>query len=96
MALAHRMSDLNSGGGAVTSIPQDFVTDQGQLVSVNGSIGTGHAPCPLVPIHCPGAWQTANGAEWVTINGIPVNRTGDVDTCGHPRAATGSMIDIIG
>ncbi|XWN29758.1 MAG: hypothetical protein ROR55_19975 [Devosia sp.] len=96
MALAHRQTDVNSGGGAITDVPQDFVFDQGLLVSVDGSIGTSHPPCPLDPVHCQGNWVTANGADWVRINGIPVNRTGDADTCGHVRAGTDSIIDIIG
>lgn len=84
---AHRLSDCNTGGGCVTSIPQSSVFANNLLVAVNGSIGTGHPPCPIVPIHCAGAWQTANGSSNVFINGIPVNRTGDPDTCGHSRAA---------
>lgn len=79
------MTHVNSGGGAITSVPQDFVFIEDLLVAVDGSIGTGHPPCPIVPIHCGGAWATSGGADFVTIEGIPVNHETNVDTCGHSR-----------
>jgi len=95
MPLAHRVTDTNTAGGAIVSVPQDFVRDQGKLVAVDGSKGTSHPPCPLPP-HCANQWATAGGAVWVRINGVPVNRTGDADTCGHARAASESIINIEG
>lgn len=79
------MTDVNSGGGAITSIPQSSVYVNNLLVSVNGSIGTSHPPCPDPSIHCAGNWETANGSPDVFIENIPVNREGDADTCGHVR-----------
>jgi len=81
------MGDCNDGGGCLTSIPQSTVYVNGKLKSVDGSIGTSHLPCPLPVIHCAGNWVTANGSSTVFVEGIPVNRQGDGDTCGHARAA---------
>lgn len=85
MPEVHRMGDLNTGGGAITEIPQSSVYVNGLLVSVNGSIGTSHLPCPVIPIHCQGNWVTNEGNSTVLAEGIPINRKGDTDTCGHPR-----------
>ena len=86
MPAIHRMGDCNDGGGCITGIPQGTVFTNTLLVSVNGSIGTGHPPCEEpVPIHCAGAWQTSNGSTTVYVNSIPVNFLGNGDTCGHSR-----------
>lgn len=85
MVAVHRMNDTNNGGGAITSIPQNTVYANGQLVAVNGSRGTTHTN--FRPPHVAGQWMTANGNPTVTINGIPVNGTGNADTCAHVRAA---------
>jgi uncharacterized Zn-binding protein involved in type VI secretion len=76
-----RMGDANSGGGVIDSIPQSTVYANGQLISVDGSQGTGHAP----GIHAYHAWVTASGSPTVFIKKIPVNDQGDADTCGHAR-----------
>ncbi|MCF3935010.1 hypothetical protein L1787_16520 [Acuticoccus sp. M5D2P5] len=94
MAIVHVIGDANDGGGIVTTTPQSKVRDQGRLLSVDGALGSGHPPCPLVPIHCAGNWVTANGASWFRIQGIPVNHDGNADTCGHVRVAGSSKINI--
>ena len=40
----HRLNDPNSAGGVVNGPLQDFVFDQGQEISVNGSGVTPHTP----------------------------------------------------
>ena len=80
-----RIGDSNDGGGIITSTPQSTVYVNGLLVAVDGSIGTSHDHCKDHYIHCEGQWQTIGGSPNVYIEGIPVNRTGDVDTCGHVR-----------
>lgn len=87
MPKCHRFLDLNSGGGAITTIPQGSVFANSKLISVDGSFGTSHPPCPFVPIHCMGAWITILGSPNVFINNISVTRENDVDTCGHVRVA---------
>jgi uncharacterized Zn-binding protein involved in type VI secretion len=82
MAAAQRNGDANTGGGVINSIPQSTVFVNSKLVSVNGSIGTGH---PSGPPHSAGTWKTANGSTTVSAGGIAINRTGDADTCTHTR-----------
>lgn len=82
MAAAQRNGDSNDGGGVINSIPQSTVFVNSKLVSVNGSVGTGH---PTGPTHSAGTWKTANGSSTVFAGGIAVNRTGDADTCTHTR-----------
>ena len=88
-----RMGDANTGGGVINSIsqiPQNTVKANSEYVSIDGSKGTGHG----VGIHAVNAWQTANGSETVKIGGIPVNRTGDADTCTHTRTGGSSNVNV--
>ncbi len=76
-----RMTDANSGGGVITTIPQSTVFANSLLVSINGSIGTDHGKNQ----HNAGRWRTANGSSNVFIQGTPVNRQSDADSCSHSR-----------
>ena len=87
---AHRMGDLNTGAGAITSIPQSKVFCNSKLLAVNGSKGTGHG----IGIHAVNAWDTANGSSTVNAGGIPVNKEGDADTCAHTRTGGSSNVNI--
>lgn len=79
---AQRKSDSNDGGGSITTTDgNSTVYANNLLVSVNGSIGTGHGPGP----HVGGAWQTTSGSGTVFAHGVEVNFTGNPDTCGHAR-----------
>ena len=78
MPAVHRQGDQNEGGGVIEDVAQGTVYVNGQLASVDGSTVSGH------DLHLPTA--TANGSPTVFINGLPVNRQGDEDECGHPRA----------
>ena len=89
MAAAQRNGDSNDGGGVINSIPQSTVFVNSKLVSVDGSVGTGH---PTGPPHSAGTWKTANGSSTVFAGGIAINRTGDADTCTHTR--TGGSDDV--
>jgi len=93
MPAAHRMGDLNTGGGEITSIPQTTVFCNGKLLSVDGSIGTSH---PTGPPHSAGTWKTANGSSTVNAGGIPVNRENDIDTCTHPRTGGSGNVNVGG
>ena len=81
----HRMGDINSGGGALTFIPQGSVYANDLLVAVDGSRGTAHPPCPDVVIHCANVWVTTQGRKTVFAHNISVNCEGDPDSCGHIR-----------
>ena len=91
MTAAQRNGDSNDGGGVINSIPQSTVFVNSKLVSVDGSIGTGH---PVGVPHSAGTWKTANGSSSVNAGGIPVNRTGDNDTCLHSRVGGSGDVNI--
>lgn len=77
-----RLTDSNSGGGSITNTDgNSTVFANNLLVSVDGSIGSGHGKRK----HKPGAWATAGGSGSVFAHGVPVNYTGNGDTCGHAR-----------
>jgi uncharacterized Zn-binding protein involved in type VI secretion len=92
MPSAHRLNDPNDAGGVINSIPQSTVFINGMLASVNGSGVSSHNP--FVPPHTDAL--TSNGSSTVSIGGIPVNRLGDADTCGHSRAAGSADVSIGG
>ncbi len=77
MPAVHRLGDENTGGGVIEDVAQGTVYVNGQLASVDGSTVSGH------DLHLP--TTTANGSQTVFIGGIPVNRQGDEDECGHAR-----------
>lgn len=78
---AHRLGDPDTAGAAITSVIQPDVFVNNILASIDGCPVAGHAPGEhSSPV-------TANGSPTVFIHNIPFNRTGDADSCGHPRAA---------
>lgn len=80
MPQVHRQTDPNTDGAPIVEVVQQTVYANNLLVSVDGSPVEGHG---LPPHSDP---YTANGSQNVFIQFIPVNRMGDEDTCGHPRA----------
>lgn len=80
MPEVHRLSDPNDAEAPIIEVVQQTVFANNLLVSVDGSAVEGHG----IGEHS--APLTANGSQNVFINNIPVNRLGDPDTCGHPRA----------
>lgn len=80
MPAAHRLNDSNDAGAAITSIAQGTVYINNLLASIDGSEVAGHG---LGEHSGP---NTASGSSTVFIGGIPVNKQGDADTCGHGRA----------
>ena len=90
MAAAQRMTDANTGGGTISSVPQSTVYANSKLLSVNGSSVTTHGTDPAV--HS-GA-KTANGSSTVFAGGTAVNKTGDADSCTHTRTGGSSNVNI--
>jgi len=86
----HRLGDPNSAGGEITGIPQSTVFANDKLVSVDGSSVAPHTP--FIAPHL--AARTANGSGTVSAGGIPINRQGDADSCGHPRAAGSDNVNV--
>lgn len=86
MPAAQRQGDANSVGGVATS-GIGSVRVNGRPIVVRGVGVTAHPCCGrkgCPPIHCHAS--TAGGSGTVRAGGIAVIRTGDADTCGHPRA----------
>ncbi|ORE90545.1 hypothetical protein ATO13_22606 [Stappia sp. 22II-S9-Z10] len=92
MPLVHRLTDTNDAGAPVIGTKQTFFRDNGQPVATDGDQVASHTP--FFPPH--NAPVTTSGAPGFRINGIPVNRVGDPDDCGHARAATGSVTNLEG
>lgn len=85
MPAAQRQGDVNTEGGAATS-GVSSVRVNGKPIVVNGVGVSSHAPWKPKKKHAPhAAATTAGGSGTVRAGGKPVVRTGDVDTCGHPR-----------
>jgi uncharacterized Zn-binding protein involved in type VI secretion len=80
MPQVHRLTDPNTAGAPIVEVVQQTVYANNLLVSVDGSPVEGHGP----GVHS--GPLTANGSQNVFIQFIPVNKLGDPDTCGHPRA----------
>ena len=77
MSSVHRLGDINDAGGDISEIPQNTVYANGLPISIDGS--------RVEPHNLHFDTVTANGSPTVFINGIPVNRQGDEDECGHVR-----------
>lgn len=90
MSIVQIVGDSNAAGGVVTGSAQGQVYIDGRLVAVNGSPVSPHWPFVFPHI----GTVTTSGAANVVINGIPVNRIGDPDSCGHPRATKSCNVDI--
>ena len=86
------MGDINTGSGAITTIPQSTVFCNSKLLAVDGSKGTGHG----MGVHATNQWDTANGSSTVKAGGIPVNRAGDADTCAHTRTGGSGDVNVGG
>lgn len=86
MASIQCVGDQDDGGGVILSSLQSKVTIGGKLVAVNGSPVSNHGNHTNV--------VTANGHPSITIGGIPINITGDVDSCGHHRVGGQGLVTL--
>jgi uncharacterized Zn-binding protein involved in type VI secretion len=89
---AQRKTDLNNLGAAIAGVTDNKVKVNGLLLSTDGSSVQDHLPVDGVNIHV--NTKTANGSSTVNSGGVPVNRTGDADSCGHTRAGGSSNVNI--
>ena len=86
MPAAQRVGDRNSAGGVITN-GDGSVLINGRAVAIQGASVSAHPCCGqkgCPPTHCNAKTQANNSS--VLVNGVPLVLTGDVDTCGHPRA----------
>jgi uncharacterized Zn-binding protein involved in type VI secretion len=94
MAAAQRVGDTNSAGG-VAQGGISSVRINGRPIIVSGNPVTPHPCCGrrgCPPIHC--SATTSGGSGTVKAGGISIIRTGDVDTCGHPRSGGSGDVNI--
>ena len=82
-----RDGDTNTAGAAVTSSRNVKVNSKS--ITINGDAVANHAPSHT-------GIKTANGSSTVFAEGLAVNRTGDNDTCAHPRAGGSDNVNVGG
>lgn len=82
MPAAQRKGDANTGGAPIATIPQKTVFVNGVEVAVKGS---NIAPHGGKKKGAHGAAVTGDGSPNVFVEGKPVNRTDDIDSCADPR-----------
>jgi len=88
-----RVGDQNSAGGVILN-GDNTVLVNGRAIAIQGASVSAHPCCGrkgCPPTHCNAKTQANNSS--VLVNGVPLVLTGDVDTCGHPRA--GGSADVI-
>ena len=89
---AQRKTDANNIGAQIAGVTDNKVFANGLLLSTDGSSVQDHLPVDGVNTHT--NVSTANGSSTVKSGGVPVNRTGDADSCGHTRAGGSSNVNI--
>lgn len=90
---AVRDGDINAGGGVAMG-GAGSVYINGDRAGQPGMFVTPHFPCsPKAPQHC--IAFTTGGAATVSVEGAPLLRQGDKDSCGHARM-TGSSDVLVG
>ena len=95
MPSVQRVGDRNSAGGVIVNGDSSVLVN-GRAVAVQGVSVSAHPCCGqrgCPPTHCNAKTQANNST--VLVNGIPIILSGDVDTCGHPRAS-GSADVLVG
>lgn len=85
----HRLGDINAAGAPIIFAKAVTVVSGGAPWGTTGDPVAGHGDGR----HSSPA--TGSGSPVVLAQGVPVNRQGDIDSCGHPRA-TGYPIVLIG
>ena len=89
---AQRKTDSNNLGAAIAGVTDNKVFVNELLLSTDGSSVQDHLPVDGVNTHT--NVSTANGSSTVKSGGVPANRTGDADSCGHVRIGGSSNVNI--
>lgn len=85
----HRLGDINTAGAPIVAAKAVTVIAGGSPVGTTGDFVAPHGDPPhSFPF-------TGPGSPTVFAQGIPINRQGDIDTCGHARA-TGLPTVLVG
>lgn len=77
------VKNLDTAGGVQLAGQQSTWTVEGQPIVLLGDPVSGHG----LPPHA--APVMAEGSDWMTIDGIPVVREGNLANCGHPATGRG-------
>lgn len=87
MPAVQRQGDSNSGGGKANG-GLGSVRVNGKPIMIPAQPVTPHPPYPRRGrnAHNNGSTVTSGGSGTVRAGGKPVIRTGDIDSCGHPRS----------
>lgn len=93
MPNAQRTGDPNTAGG-IAQGGFGSVRINGRPVILPGNPVTAHPPCGRrnQARHCSAV--TTGGSASVRVGGKGIVRTGDVDTCGHPRSGGSSDVRV--
>jgi uncharacterized Zn-binding protein involved in type VI secretion len=89
-----RIGDANSAGGVITGGGIGSVRIEGRIVSVEGDSVSPHPCCGqrgCPPIHCNANTRSTSVREFRAGN-KKIILTGDLDTCGHPRAGGAATV----
>lgn len=78
MSYGIAVKDLDSAGGPHLAGGQSGWTINGKPIVLLGDPVTGHG----IPPHA--SPVMVEGSNWMTINGVPVCREGNLASCGHP------------
>lgn len=78
--------NMDIAAGKQLGLNQNFVFVEGQPWMVLGDLNATHGPPP----HVEGPDLMVTGSSFVSINGIPVCKAGDIAGCGDPT--TGSSL----
>ena len=88
-----RVGDRNSAGGLILR-GDNSVLVNGRPIAVQNSPVSPHPCCGAKgcpPVHCNAQTRTTQGE--ILVNGIPLIRLNDTDTCGHARV--GGSPDVV-
>ena len=90
-----RVGDQNSAGGLILR-GDNTVLVNGRAIAVQSAPVSPHPCCGArgcPPVHCNAQTQASTGE--ILVNGVPLIKRNDIDTCGHNRVG-GSPDVVIG
>ena len=94
MSKAVRVGDVNSAGGVVVQ-GHPTVLINGRPAARMFSAVTPHPCCPKKRcfMHC-AAVVVGPGEPTVIVSGLPMMKTGDIDSCGHARVSGSTNVRV--
>ena len=87
MRQVQRVGDPNDGGGIIQTTPQSSVVGGGKAIAVTGSRGTNHGSRQ----HGQNQWTVQANTPTISLGGLSISLSGDLDSCGHRRAGSSNI-----